>query len=208
MVEPIRGEMCRNGRSFSYIYEPVQGGMYSDEYADVFDTELDRWLHSRLLYTVMGEGIHYTVMSKNYKFVISVKYEGKRKNSKSTGKYFGKSMHPADMKENQIRDWINDGDPGRFEVTEKLTLAGCEDLTELTIITEEEQAGVKGINLRPYAALCDGSEITIYSEDGTNYILLEKEGNIVSVTYRTVDPWTDPHKESWYSTRTEKYQIE
>ena len=77
--EAITGKMFRNGRSFSYIYEPVKGEMYSDEYADTFDTELERWLNSRFLYTVMGEGIRYTVMSKNYEYVISDKYEGSEK---------------------------------------------------------------------------------------------------------------------------------
>lgn len=205
--EAIKGTMRRNGREFSYVYEPARGEMYSDEYADAFDRELDRCLHSRLLYTVMGEGLHYTVMSKTYEYMIAENYEGKRNKKTSTSRLMAKSMHPAFIQENQIGEWIDNSYPTRFRVTEQLTLEGCKDITELTVITEEEQAGIKGINLRVFAALCEGSEITIYSENGTSYILLEKKGSPVTVTYRTVDPWTDPHKESWYSTRTETYRI-
>ena len=206
----LQGTMRHNGRGFSYVFDPLSFQMYSDEYRSTFDTELGEWFHSSLFYAPEGsEPYHFNVtyrkymskMANSYDWTVNLKLKG-------THPLFVESMHPATMAEDRIGDWIRGNLYKSYRITEKLTLNGCKDLSEIAIITDETEAGTAGIDIRICARLCDDSQIVLYNEAETSYIRLITKGSSVEVSYWTVDRSHQPSTSGWFKQKTETYQID
>lgn len=202
----LSGTMRHNGRGFSYVYEPEFNQMYSNEYGDTFDKEFDQWLHGQLFFATEGEEkLHYTVTEKLYQTLIIDHYECKMLKFTRYAPLYADSMHPATMKEEMIGGWISGNYSKRYKVTENLTLIGCKDLSDIAVVKDLEEGTngsedateneadattktvTKGINVRICASLGDDSEIRIYNEDRTGYILLKTNGSSVDVSHWIVD---------------------
>ena len=205
----VEGTMRHNGREFHYVFEPVSSRMFSDEYGDTFDKEFGEWLHGQLFYDPKdGQSLQYSVREQDYRYKVADDYECRRTSLTMHRPLLVKSMHPANMKENQIGDWIRNNLSKSYAVTEKLTLTECEDLWEIALITDESNADGAGVSLRVLEQLCDGSVIELYNEDDTKYVRFYTKGTSVIVSYWLWD-WTHvPERTGWYKQKEETYQIE